>query len=280
MAIVITDQGNIGAASGTTLAITLVSNISAGDSICVGTLTNGTNAGTLSDDAGNVYSLVDSGNPNNNTANGVGALWVCHSCLALSSGQKITWTKPTSGIWSFSAGSITGGPFITDVNPTPTTGTGNANPSISSGVLASANEAVFGCLCTNSTAAPDTITNPSGWTVPFSRAFPTGGGPCVRGGSIVVSSTSSVTYNPTISVGRAFILFLASFKISIRTIPQLIGLSSPEIVSRTFHLSKNVSPISESQQLKINKSNPKRIVIQPSSELVKSSKSINKVIII
>lgn len=212
MSIAITNQGAIGASSGTSLAFTLTASIAAGSSIVVAGTTNGTTLGSVTDDVGNTYTLLKSGNPNGSTGNGITAFWVCHNCIAINSGQNVTWSRTPSTSWVLAVGSLAGGPFATDINLAPVTGL-SALPSISSGVLGSASEAVFSVLGTSATAGADTFTQVSGWTVPFANGLATGGGPAVRGGSIVVSSTNSVTYNPTIT-SRPWVLLLASFKIS------------------------------------------------------------------
>jgi hypothetical protein len=274
MAIVITDQGGASALSGLTISRTLPNNIPAGASICVAGI-SGQASASLGDDVGNTYQLLNSGS---------GAyLWVCHNCIAINAGQKITWTRTSSAsALALAVGSVTGGPFITDANPALVGGTG-ASPSVSSGPLTSTNEAVFGCVYTGTTGTSDTFNQPSGggWAIPFDSIVAANNSVSVRGGSIVVSSANSVTYNPTIT-SRTFTIMLVSFKPAAVAYQRVYNLNSPESVSERGNANKIFNSVSGQHVFGANfvtKTVTGKLSIEESQQL-KAGKSINKVIII
>jgi hypothetical protein len=270
MAIVIADQGGASALSGLTISRTLPNNIPAGASICAAGI-SGQASVSLGDDVGNTYQLLNSGS---------GAyLWVCHNCIAINAGQKITWTRASSAsALALAIGSVTGGPFLTDANPALVGGT-STTPSVSSGPLTSSNEALFGCVYTGTTGTSDTFNQPSGWAIPFDSIVAANNSVSVRGGSIVVSSTNSVTYNPTIT-SRTFTVMLVSFKPAAVAYQREYDFTSPEIISKRLGLNKTIGSTSPEFVSLSKAAQLGRVLPMQSTESVSVPKTINKVIIL
>ena len=191
--------------SGTTAALTGLT-VPGGVTIVVFTIeaTNTATAGTLSDGAGNSYTLVMQGNPSNSTVNGVGALWVAYNTNPLSN-QSIIYTNVTGNSNSaISAFWVTGA--RTDILPVDTKVTNfsvgtSTGPSVSSnfgalGVQASYPELLIGAVMV---AGTPTYTQAATWNSPFELENTLSNPTSLGGWLVSFNSSAAIVYNPTLS---------------------------------------------------------------------------------
>ena len=106
-------------------------------------------------------------------------------------------------------GAVTSSPL--DKQGAGTTGTGTA-PSIATGTLSQAAEIVIGYVFI-ANGDVDAFTEASGWTTGGSISL-SGGLSIVRWAYKVVSSTASVTYNPTLGTSRNYLANVMSYKLT------------------------------------------------------------------
>jgi hypothetical protein len=213
----VADHGKNSTVSGSTASINPVSNIPAGSLIVVQVneaTSQGGSPGTLSDSAGNVYTLANHQSPNNAASNGCASVWYVLSCKALTTVQTITYAKHSNGVAAVicAMAATYVGTLSLDQNVTPTSGN-SASPSIISGVPAKTGELWFGFLGISPRVSSDTFTQPTGWTVGPDLIASSGSTNGQGGGYLVSIDSAAKVYNPVIS-GRFWAAFLLSFKVT------------------------------------------------------------------
>jgi hypothetical protein len=240
MAITVTHQGSSNSKT-TQSSLTTAANVAAsvGQLIVVtaACLANAT-APACSDTKGNVYTLAKT-LPFNASGNSVCVFWApCTSALVFSTDTVtvnfgVSSTAQVIDIWNC-GGLATTSPV--DVNVS-TTGN-SATPSLASGTLANASEAVFGIIAANGPIGDTfTVDTGNGWSsaAPTNHAGTTGGAQTSNieiGTEIqIVSATSSVTAAPTIT-SRQWGEIVISFTPPAVTIPPFL---------RTLNISQAVN---------------------------------------
>lgn len=182
----------------TNLTITTTSAISSGDLafVFVGVYTNqvvsSVSDGTNSYTKAGAYSYNNGGYLNCE-------LWYKSNCSAVSSGATITISYGgTASYWGAVAGkcTITPNPSVVDISPV-WTGINGTSPSVSTGTLSNANELVLGCVYSWNTTAP---TYPGAFS--SLDSVTTSVNRFTGVAYDVVSSTGSVTFNPTMGSGQ------------------------------------------------------------------------------
>ena len=162
---------------------------------------------TVADTASNSYTVTT---PQAFGVTGKLCVARCANPAALSSGSTITVSWSGSGKSTIGACSVSGldptAPL--DVTGTTVTGTG-ASATVSTGGLSQADEIVFGMVATSGTAGA--FTQATGFTA-FSSIGVGTGNIETRWGYKIVSSTSSVTYNPSWATSRIYGANVYSFK--------------------------------------------------------------------
>ncbi len=187
---------NVNSAGSTTVAFTSGSNIAAGDLVVVVVIAQGASnyASGVSDGTNTYTAAVQVLNAANVTCE----IWYKTNAAAVTT-PTITATFPVSKTYRIiGAARVTGANGGLDKTASSTTG-----GSISSGTLTIAKEAVFGAGCGNTA---NTYSESASFTNVWSYSNPN---PASGQGYDVVSSTGSVTYNPT---GCSFTTALATFK--------------------------------------------------------------------
>src|ERR1044072_5209994 len=208
---------SIGSATGkavTSVVITLGSNIPAGCTIFVAMATAGNSVLTnIADSFGQTHWVGGNGTA---SANGTVLLDWCWNASAMNAGNTITIT-PASGTFTCSAYAwyvtgllATGSPVDTAQT---TSGIGTA-PSMTTGTLAQAAEYCVGAI---GVAGPssETFTSDSNFALQSYRAGTTGGSDMTVDVDMrTVSSTSAVTYAPTLGTSEPYAGYLATFKVA------------------------------------------------------------------
>lgn len=178
--------------------MTLSTNVPAGSLIRVAAFGGqSTGAGTVSDTAGNSYTLRTSAHPNGVTADGTLQLFECPNCLALSSGNTIKYTtgSGSSNIFlecAYATGVATSSP--NDSGATNTATGSSTTPSVTSGSPAQSGEVFFATVMFFANVASPT--QPSGWTGLTTESNGTVN-ETLTSGYIVNAGTGTETYNPT-----------------------------------------------------------------------------------
>lgn len=215
MAIVRTDIGANLSATGGTLVVTVpAGGVPAGSLIVVAVIENNTTGtiGTIADTAGNTYTKITDKSPNNANANGRAALFYVKNCLALVSGNSITYTKISTGLsTSMSAFYATG---VDRANPLDTAVTNfstasSSSPTVTTGTPSRHGELFVGVAFWkgNATYTEDSAHNWAG--LPTGAVNPTLGH---DGGNQVQTSPSTIVFNPTISASLVNCALVAGFK--------------------------------------------------------------------
>lgn len=222
MAFTVTSQGGGANNTGTILSVNPTSNIAGGSLIVVvaGTLDT---IRTLSDTAGNTYTLAKSSSTGGRQA----AIWYCLAATALTTASSITYTKTTNNAaigMSVLSATYTG-VLSLDLSIPPTVGNSTA-PSITSGTASASGELFIGAVGAGHNSG-GTFTQASGWSNCLTFEAGAGVGSAM-GGFQVNAGTGALTYNPTISTSfwNAFILSfnaVASGTVMRRNLSQLGG---------------------------------------------------------
>ena len=216
MAIALTNIG-VNNGSGTTVAVTVpAGGVPAGALICVLAYevsgVTPTASGTLSD-------TINTYNNAKNSTNSSGGRWLtvfyAYNVLALTSANSITYTLNNSGNFAaVSAFYATG--IQTSSDPFDSVAAASAalpsgSPSVTSGTFAVPGELVVGAVGASGSVGSFTqdstnaaYTTPPNIEAAFSSFFP------VAGGSVVQSTTTALTYNPT--AVTPWIAIIVSFK--------------------------------------------------------------------
>jgi hypothetical protein len=216
MAIVLTELGSLIDNTGPSMGVPFIT-ISAGSLIFVSVYDRSTSGlpGTVTDDAGNTYTLINFWAPSNNSLNGQVQSFYAWNCHPLST-NTISYTKPDgNSLAAMDVMSATGILNTSDPLDGNFTSNGIGNqffqPTATSGTPSSINELVIATVGWPGLAA-DTFTQDSTnapWASP----------PIVNeinqivlaGGNIVNHSASAVTYAPSLSTARAWAILIQGF---------------------------------------------------------------------
>lgn len=212
LALTVTNVAGCEASGATSVSCTTSAATVSGAQIFTVYAIGGTNNATISvtDSASHTYTEGTQLNGSSNIAS-VAPFWVLNASV-VANGGSITGSQTggSSGNQYLSGASISGVATSNalDAQAAGTTSTGTT-PSISTGVLAQANEIVIGWILIHN-GSGDTFTEAPGFTT---GGTVTGGSPgAVRWAYEVVSSTSSVTYAPTLGTSEQYWTNVLSFK--------------------------------------------------------------------
>lgn len=221
--------------------------------------TPGAATGTMSDTAGNTYTLAISRSPNNSSTNGSTQYFYAWNCAALVSGNTIVYTG-TSGTTSKSVSAVytneadnTADPLISAVTTTAT-GT-SATLSVTSGVPGVANAVFFACVGRNNpTGAVFTQDTAHGWSNPPNDTHEGSGSPHsgINGGSQVNATNSALTFAPGWSTTANQALLIIAFNPASSTITITTDMVAP--VETAMLESIDVIPLAETGSM-VRKSN-------------------------
>lgn len=205
MAAVVTSQGTISTNSmgNSSFGITTLANVAAGSAIGVAMVAlSAVNSTTVTDSASNTYTR-------RNTDGSTFAIYVCDSCLALSSGSTITVAGATNQVMA-SAVSISGLTATPRDDANGTAGS-SSSPTITTATLAQANEVVLPFIYWAGSA---TYTEATGFSTINGTSSTLSGTLKIQAASKTVSATTAVTFNPTLSLSSSWEIEYITFKIA------------------------------------------------------------------
>lgn len=196
-----------------TQTLTTTNAVLAGDTLVVTAAQFESSSITVSSisDGTNSYSKVSATTTPNG---GEVELWEKLNASAVASGATLTVTYSGSSLYCIvNAARVSGAVGTLDVSPTGTNGT-TGQPSISSGTLAQAQEALFGMTLYYYNGTAMTYTEATGFTT-LATAQDTHNGSnslLMTMSYKLTNSTSSVTYNPTLTNQGDWAQLMASYK--------------------------------------------------------------------
>lgn len=178
----------------TTTSVSISAGIQANDLVVVllGPFDSTTGSVSSVSDGTNTYTQAVGAK---SAGNGFGfEIWFSANCSAVSSSTNVTATYSTSVNMKMAVVRVPGALTVSPKDATASNTTASATPSVSTGALAQASEIVFGAVGCNSQSGA--YTEATGFTNVINSNT---GNLFFGAGYKVVSSSSSVTYNPTLT---------------------------------------------------------------------------------
>jgi len=212
MALTVTSIGSATGKGVTQVQVTLGSNLPSGVTLFVAIAVAGSTVPNISDSFGQTHWVGGNGL---STANATVLLDWCWNTSAMNAGNTIT-VSPSSGTFTCSiyAWYVTG--LLTTASPVDVAQTGSGSgtsPSLTTGTLAQGSEY---CVGTIAVAGPssETFTSDTNFPLQSYRAGTTGGSDITVDVDMrSVSSTSAVTWAPTLGTSENYAAYLATFKV-------------------------------------------------------------------
>lgn len=201
--------------------ITVAADAPTGSLIVVGATQDGSSVtpGTVTDSAGNTYTLITSKTLNNNSGNGIGAIYYAYNISSLTNGVgTITYTNGggVSRSIALSIFDITGEKTVSTPLDLNTTATSGLSSSISIGP--SGTPSVIGELFVGfaffATTAISAASQGAGFTTPPNPVNSSASNPGIVGGTLIEAGTSTHTYAPTLNTSNRWAAVLVSFKLA------------------------------------------------------------------
>lgn len=216
MALAATNIGTNSSDSGASSTVSVGSTLAVGSIVVIlcGEYTSTATPGTVADSQGNSYSLISSGNPNNNTGYGIFSVYYAVLSKALVGGtDTITYTKHTSGNDAMTTAWVMTGAGILDTGVTASTYGSSSSPSVTGGAPVGTNDYILGLLGMAGSVS-DSFTQDSthaAYSTPPNRSNDAGSGLWLAGGGVLNTGSGALTYAPT-TTSRPWIAFMIGFK--------------------------------------------------------------------